>query len=76
MDNNICCPRCGGLAYFNSYFSKYQCSYCFWMSEKVDKFKGNEELLDNFIDKLEAATMRRCSKKDVKESLIKLLNSL
>ena len=30
------CPKCGSLAYFNSYFGEFSCNKCSW---KDDSFK-------------------------------------
>jgi hypothetical protein len=74
------CPECNNSMYFNSYFSKYVCPYDGFMSEKIDRFKGNEVLLDSFINLLiDYIDHRECYpdiKIEIKMLFLKLLNSL
>jgi len=33
------CPKCQGLAYFNSYFQRNLCTHCGWVSEQLERAK-------------------------------------
>jgi transposase-like protein len=72
----INCPKCNKFVGFNRKFNKYICSYCGWQSDEL--FKGNEDYLDDFIQQLWRYISLNNSDvcKDLKQSLIKLLNSL
>jgi ribosomal protein L37E len=74
MEEYIVCQKCESIASYNSYFQKYQCPFCGWLSERIEKFKGNEQYLNEFIDVLRHP--HTCTKKQLEQSLIKLLNSL
>lgn len=82
MEEPKFCLKCSHELYFDSYFSRYKCPYCLYMSDRVDKFKGNEQLLDSFVNLIFDCIQNpelyenQNSRQLVKLYLLKLLNSL
>jgi hypothetical protein len=73
------CPRCDHNARLDEYLNIYVCDYCIWKGRNIDSFKGNEKLLDEFVEVLSGCISRGYvsgHKDELKELLLKLLNSL
>jgi len=74
------CPECNKLLFYDSAIRKYTCLYCGWHSNLINRFKGNEVLLDSFInlliDYIDHKEYYPDIKVEIKMLFLKLLNSL